>query len=132
VRSYCLASNNWQTTALAHPGMLTDTRRMRELILAHRGQYLALVNWNPPTITSFQQIAIYEGQKMSTAYLNISRLQFEKQFRRMMEFLLHLTTCFEYLQSRLGQRLSDLHIQDILKPAVNEFVPLVTLKIHIL
>jgi hypothetical protein len=113
-----LASNNWEATALAHPGLLADTRRMRELLLAHRAEYLALVNWDPPTIPRFQQIAIYEGQKMSTAYLNTTSLQFEKQFRRIMEFLLDIRGRTARLREQL-QGTAEIEVREAVRDQIS-------------
>jgi hypothetical protein len=85
----------------------------RDFIYRHKQEYFRLAQYTPPSLTSAQQIALYECEKIHTAYLNNLKSQFGNRLRLFLNFVFRVKQRSSDIRTRMtNERYSESSIRD--------------------
>lgn len=94
----------------------TGVVAFRDVINRHKDEYFELSNYIPPTLTNAQQIALYECEKIQTAYLNNMKAQFVNRLRMFLNSVCKVKEKSADICKRMTtERYSEEDIKDIIK-----------------
>lgn len=94
----------------------------RDVINRHKDEYFELItNYIPPTLTNAQQIALYECEKIQTAYFNNIKAQFGNRLRMFLNSVCKVKEKSADIHKRMtAERYSEESINDIIKTNVRQ------------
>ncbi|CEP13065.1 hypothetical protein [Parasitella parasitica] len=98
-----------------------DVLLFRALINAHKDSYFRLAKYTPPKLTNAQQIALYECEKIHTAYINNIRKHFGNRLRMFLNFCCKIKQRSADIRTRMTKaRYSEANIRDVIYRTVTQ------------